>query len=230
VENFPEVEDPKILGYTQALQAVIKEAKKSHDLLKGERIPFEQGKMEACKQLAAQVDGLIAQLRNEAEAGNVPGSEVIPRRDLLVKARVLIESFHTAALTEVKLLQGEARAIQRQVDLVAKLLADKLKEEERKRRIADEMRDEARRREEIPAASTADTVDTPTTVPSETTPESVDALEVTQPNVPQDIPSQNDQLPVVLETPAEAAPSVVAPQPQPSLQSLVRTRSRRKRQ
>jgi len=131
--------DPMIFGYTQALKAVVEHVKKSSDLLLREQMPVELGKQEACKTLNAQMNGIIAEVRSEAEAGNVDGTEAMARRDIVLKAKRLIETYHSNAATEYVMLKGESRAVQKQVDLVSKLLANKLNEESRKIRQKVEM-------------------------------------------------------------------------------------------
>ena len=131
--------DPMIFGYTQALKAVVEHVKKSSDLLLREQMPVELGKQEACKTLSAQMNGIIAEVRSEAEAGNVDGAEAMARRDIVLKAKRLIETYHSNAATEYVMLKGESRAVQKQVDLVSKLLANKLNEESRKIRQKVEM-------------------------------------------------------------------------------------------
>lgn len=140
MSDVQDTTDPKILGYTQALQAIVQQAKESHDRLRHERIPMELGKQDVCKNIGAKIVGLIETLRQEMEAGNIAGGEAMARRDLIVRAKTIVDEYNVESAREHLMLQGEARAVQAQLTTVTKLLTNKLNEESRKIRMQEEMR------------------------------------------------------------------------------------------
>lgn len=138
MQSFEQNVDPKILGYTQALKAFAEETKKSFDLIKNERMPVEYGKQQACQSLIERMNGIIEEIRKEMDAGNISGAEAMVRRDLIVRAKKIIDDYGVTAKNEYVMVKGETRALQHQIDTITKLLTMKLAEEQRKLRVVAE--------------------------------------------------------------------------------------------
>ncbi len=244
MSDVQDTTDPKILGYTQALQAIVQQAKEAHDRLRHERIPMELGKQDVCKNIGAKILGLIDTIRKEMEVGNIAGSEAMVRRDLVVRAKTIVDEYSVESAREHLMLQGEARAVQSQLTTVTKLLTNKLNEESRKLR----MQEELHASQSFRADPEASVVETPAPPPPEA-PQAVAEKEVLAVNeassveAPPPAPAPADSaVPLeeagetanVLdaETPPEHAaiePEQPAAQPVASMQAALRPKGRRSR-
>lgn len=141
--------DPKARGKLQALRGMLDDLQKQISDV-NRRLHEQAGAKATAERIAASMLGVADSVRNDGQASGLDPADVKVRVTLILKCREAAVGAIGDAEKERALLQGEARALGRQVESVRKMHSAAVAEEQRKARIAAEERAERERREPEP--------------------------------------------------------------------------------
>jgi hypothetical protein len=149
-QNTEEIaNDPKARGKLQALRGMLDELQTQiNDVTR--RLHEQAGAKAAAERIAASMAGVADAVRTEGQKEGLDLADVKTRVALILKCREAATAQVGDAEKERAMLQGEARALGRQVESIRKQHAAAVAEEQRKARIASEEQAERERREAKP--------------------------------------------------------------------------------
>ena len=141
--------DPKARGKLQALRGMLDDLQNQITEI-ARKLAEQSGAKAASERMAASMAGVADTIRNEGQESGLDVGEVKVRVALVLKCREVATAQGGDAEKERALLQGEARALGRQVDSIRKMHAAAVAEEQRKARVAAEDRELRERNEAKP--------------------------------------------------------------------------------
>jgi hypothetical protein len=131
--------DPKARGKLQALRGMLDDLQNQIAEIT-RKLAEQAGAKAASERIAASMAGVADLVRTEGEANGLDVADVKTRVALVLKCREAATAQVGDAGKERALLQGEARALGRQVESIRKMHAAAVAEEQRKARVAAEDR------------------------------------------------------------------------------------------